>query len=204
VGHGSGVSRGGRNRNARLARLRLLVPVTNATVGILPLTLIGQPDRHIDRDHANFGQLGRRSHQPGQVHREHPGPEQPIAIQHDPSPAGTTSINPQYRHPPSLPAPRQPAVARISTRRGRGRPRLRGMVARTRASRLERAKGPHLSTGRPGGIGVCRQAARVGARSARFAAPGSVGLDRRVAESRWFGVVGRGLFGLGVGRWRGG
>src|SRR3954468_7881532 len=34
VGNGSGVSRGDRNRNARLARLRALVPVTNAIVGI--------------------------------------------------------------------------------------------------------------------------------------------------------------------------
>ena len=34
MGNGSGVSRGDRNRNARLARLRALVPVTNALVGI--------------------------------------------------------------------------------------------------------------------------------------------------------------------------
>jgi transposase len=34
MGNGSGVSRGDRNRNARLARLRALVPVTNAIVGI--------------------------------------------------------------------------------------------------------------------------------------------------------------------------
>ena len=34
MGNGSGVSRGDRNRNARLARLRVLVPVTNAIVGI--------------------------------------------------------------------------------------------------------------------------------------------------------------------------
>src|SRR3989440_6912531 len=34
VGNGSGVSRGDRNRNARLARLRVLVPATNAIVGI--------------------------------------------------------------------------------------------------------------------------------------------------------------------------
>jgi transposase len=34
VGNGSGVSRGDRNRNARLARLRALVPVSNAIVGI--------------------------------------------------------------------------------------------------------------------------------------------------------------------------
>jgi hypothetical protein len=34
VSHGNGVSRGDRNRNARLARLRELVPTTNAIVGI--------------------------------------------------------------------------------------------------------------------------------------------------------------------------
>src|SRR3954453_5013170 len=34
MANGSGVSRGDRNRNARLARLRVLVPVTHAIVGI--------------------------------------------------------------------------------------------------------------------------------------------------------------------------
>jgi hypothetical protein len=34
VGNGSGLSRGDRNRNARLARLRELVPHGNAIVGI--------------------------------------------------------------------------------------------------------------------------------------------------------------------------
>src|SRR6187401_2972144 len=34
MSNGSGVSRGDRNRNARLARLRAAVPVTNAIVGI--------------------------------------------------------------------------------------------------------------------------------------------------------------------------
>ena len=34
MSNGSGVSRGDRNRNARLARLRVLVPSTNAIVGI--------------------------------------------------------------------------------------------------------------------------------------------------------------------------
>ena len=34
MGNGSGVSRGDRNRNARLERLRVLVPVSNAIVGI--------------------------------------------------------------------------------------------------------------------------------------------------------------------------
>ena len=32
--HGNGVSRGDRNRNARLARLRELVPLTNAIVAV--------------------------------------------------------------------------------------------------------------------------------------------------------------------------
>ena len=34
MGNGNGVSRGDRNRDARLDRLRVLVPVTNAIVGI--------------------------------------------------------------------------------------------------------------------------------------------------------------------------
>jgi transposase len=34
MGNGSGVSRGDRNRNARLERLRRLVPVANAVAGI--------------------------------------------------------------------------------------------------------------------------------------------------------------------------
>ncbi len=34
MANGSGVSRGDRNRNARLARLRVLVPLENAIVGI--------------------------------------------------------------------------------------------------------------------------------------------------------------------------
>ena len=34
MSNGSGVSRGDRNRNARLSRLRSLVPVSNAIVGI--------------------------------------------------------------------------------------------------------------------------------------------------------------------------
>ena len=34
MNNGSGVSRGDRNRNARLTRLREAVPVTNAIVGI--------------------------------------------------------------------------------------------------------------------------------------------------------------------------
>ena len=34
MSNGSGISRGDRNRNARLGQLRELVPVTNAIVGI--------------------------------------------------------------------------------------------------------------------------------------------------------------------------
>jgi hypothetical protein len=34
MSNGNGVSRGDRNRNARLSRLRELVPVSNAIVGI--------------------------------------------------------------------------------------------------------------------------------------------------------------------------
>ena len=34
MNHGNGVSRGDRNRNARLSKLRAAVPVTNAIVGI--------------------------------------------------------------------------------------------------------------------------------------------------------------------------
>jgi hypothetical protein len=34
MGNGRGVSRGDRNRNARLERLRVLVPVANAIVGV--------------------------------------------------------------------------------------------------------------------------------------------------------------------------
>jgi transposase len=36
MGNGSGVSRGDRNRNARLERLRVLVPVANTIAGIGP------------------------------------------------------------------------------------------------------------------------------------------------------------------------
>ena len=34
MSNGNGISRGDRNRNTRLSRLRVLVPVTNAIVGI--------------------------------------------------------------------------------------------------------------------------------------------------------------------------
>ncbi len=48
VGNGSGVSRGDRNRNARLARLRVLVAATNAIVGI---DLAGNKQMVVVTDH---------------------------------------------------------------------------------------------------------------------------------------------------------
>jgi transposase len=48
MGNGSGVSRGDRNRNARLERLRRLVPVTNAIVGI---DLAGKKQMVVVTDH---------------------------------------------------------------------------------------------------------------------------------------------------------
>src|SRR5258708_20230662 len=48
VSNGNGVSRGDRNRNARLARLRELVPVTNAIVGI---DLAGSKQMVVVADH---------------------------------------------------------------------------------------------------------------------------------------------------------
>jgi len=48
MGNGSGVSRGDRNRNARLGRLRALVPVTNAIVGI---DLAGSKQMVVVTDH---------------------------------------------------------------------------------------------------------------------------------------------------------
>src|SRR5215469_3746124 len=48
MGNGSGVSRGDRNRNARLKRLRALVPVTNAIVGI---DLAGSKQMVVVTDH---------------------------------------------------------------------------------------------------------------------------------------------------------
>jgi transposase len=48
MGNGSGVSRGDRNRNARLERLRALVPVTNAVVGI---DLAGKKQMVVVTDH---------------------------------------------------------------------------------------------------------------------------------------------------------
>ena len=48
MGNGSGISRGDRNRNARLERLRALVPVTNAIVGI---DLAGKKQMVVVTDH---------------------------------------------------------------------------------------------------------------------------------------------------------
>src|SRR4249919_3476186 len=48
MGNGSGVSRGDRNRNARLERLRALVPVSNAIVGI---DLAGKKQMVVVTDH---------------------------------------------------------------------------------------------------------------------------------------------------------
>ena len=48
MGNGSGVSRGDRNRNARLERLRVLVPVTNAIAGI---DLAGKKQMVVVTDH---------------------------------------------------------------------------------------------------------------------------------------------------------
>jgi hypothetical protein len=48
VSNGSGISRGDRNRNARLGRLRELVPVTNAIVGI---DLAGKKQMAVVTDH---------------------------------------------------------------------------------------------------------------------------------------------------------
>ena len=48
MGNGSGVSRGDRNRNARLERLRALVPVTNVIAGI---DLAGSKQMVVVADH---------------------------------------------------------------------------------------------------------------------------------------------------------
>jgi len=48
MGNGSGVSRGDRNRNARLERLRSLVPATNAIAGI---DLAGKKQMVVVTDH---------------------------------------------------------------------------------------------------------------------------------------------------------
>jgi transposase len=48
MGNGSGVSRGDRNRNARLERLRRLVPVSNAIAGI---DLAGKKQMVVVTDH---------------------------------------------------------------------------------------------------------------------------------------------------------
>jgi hypothetical protein len=48
MGNGSGVSRGDRNRNARLERLRALVPVSNAIAG---MDLAGSKQMVVLTDH---------------------------------------------------------------------------------------------------------------------------------------------------------
>jgi hypothetical protein len=58
VGNGNGVSRGDRNRNARLARLRMLVPVSNAFVGI---DLADAKQMVVVTDHDSKVLAGRRS-----------------------------------------------------------------------------------------------------------------------------------------------
>jgi hypothetical protein len=58
MGNGSGVSRGDRNRNARLHRLRELVPVTNAIVGV---DLADNKQMVVVCDHAAGSRFPRRS-----------------------------------------------------------------------------------------------------------------------------------------------
>jgi transposase len=57
VGNGSGLSRGDRNRNARLARLRELVPLRNAIAG---LDLAGDTRAAVVTDHDSRVIAGRR------------------------------------------------------------------------------------------------------------------------------------------------
>ena len=57
MGNGSGVSRGDRNRNVRLERLRALVPVTNAIAGI---DLAGSKQMVVVTDH-DSGVIARRT-----------------------------------------------------------------------------------------------------------------------------------------------
>ena len=58
MGNGSGVSRGDRNRNARLERLRVLVPVSNAIAGI---DLAGVKQMVVVTDHDSKSSPGGRS-----------------------------------------------------------------------------------------------------------------------------------------------
>ena len=57
MSNGNGVSRGDRNRNARLSRLRVLVPVCNAIVGI---DLADAKQMVVVTDHDSTG-LARRT-----------------------------------------------------------------------------------------------------------------------------------------------
>ena len=74
MGNGSGVSRGDRNRNARLERLRALMPVTNAIVGT---GLAGSKQMVVVTDHAWKGPSrgGRSGAAPGTSARRWTGPQ---------------------------------------------------------------------------------------------------------------------------------
>jgi transposase len=74
MGNGSGVSRGDRNRNARLERLRALVPVTNAIAGI---DLAGGRQMVVVTDHDWKGSSrgGRSGAVPGSLARRWTGPQ---------------------------------------------------------------------------------------------------------------------------------
>src|SRR6266568_7123039 len=72
MGNGSGVSRGDRNRNARLERLRALVPVTNAIAGI---DLAGKKQLVVVTDHDWKGlREGLSGAAPGILARRWTGP----------------------------------------------------------------------------------------------------------------------------------
>jgi hypothetical protein len=87
MNHGNGVSRGDRNRNARLAKLRAAVPVTNAIVG---LDLADRKQMVVVTDHDSKGAgaphvsvqglgsrcragLGCRAQRPGRLRGGHGG-----------------------------------------------------------------------------------------------------------------------------------
>ena len=62
MGNGSGLSRGDRNRNARLARLRELVPLSNAIVGI---DLADDTQAVVVTDHDSRGDRPAPGQRPG-------------------------------------------------------------------------------------------------------------------------------------------
>ncbi len=70
MGNGSGVPRGDRNRNARLERLRALVPVTNAIVGI---DLADAKQMIVVTGH-DSKVLGRKTSGAGRQHPRHRAP----------------------------------------------------------------------------------------------------------------------------------